>query len=157
MPRITPNLWFVSEALQAAEFYTSIFPNSKITEITRYPAGVGEEAGKVLTVTFELDGHEYTALNGGPQLAFNEAISMLITCSGQDEVDHYWDALLAGGGQPSRVGWLKDRFGLSWQVVPAGMDEILASLDPAQSQRAVEAMARMTKLDLRELLAAADG
>lgn len=155
MPKITPNLWFVTEALQAAEFYVSIFPNAKITELNRYPEGTGELAGTVLTVTFELDGHEYTALNGGPQVAFNEAISMLITCADQDEVDHYWEALLAGGGQESRCGWLKDRFGLSWQVVPAGMDEILAGLDPAQSRRAVDAMARMTKLDLRELLAAA--
>lgn len=156
MPRITPNLWFVTEALQAAEFYTSIFPNSKITDINRYPDDLGEESGKVLTVTFELDGHEYTALNGGPQLAFNEAISMLITCEDQDEVDYYWAKLLAGGGEEQRLGWLKDRFGLSWQVVPKGMDEILASLDPASSQRAMEAMATMKKLDIGVLLAAAD-
>ncbi len=155
MPRITPNLWFVTDALQAVEMYTSIFPNSRITELNRYPEGSGELAGTVLTVTFELDGHEYTALNGGPQVGFNEAISMLITCDDQDEVDYYWSRLLEGGGQEQRLGWLKDRFGLHWQVVPAGMDDLLASLDPAASQRAVEAMAQMKKLDLRALLEAA--
>lgn len=156
MPRITPNLWFVTEALQAAEFYTSIFPNSRITELNRYPEGTGDLAGTVLTVTFELDGQEYTALNGGPQVGFNEAISMLITCEGQDEVDYYWAKLLEGGGQAQRMGWLKDRFGLSWQVVPAGMDELLVNLDPDASRRAMQAMADMQKLDLRVLLAAAD-
>jgi predicted 3-demethylubiquinone-9 3-methyltransferase (glyoxalase superfamily) len=157
MPRITPNLWFVTEALQAAEFYTSIFPSSRITELNRYPDGTGDLAGKVLTVTFELDGQEYTALNGGPQVGFNEAISMLITCDDQEEVDYYWAKLLEGGGEEQRLGWLKDRFGLSWQVVPAGMDELLASLDPAASRRAMSAMADMKKLDMRVLLAAAEG
>ncbi len=155
MARITPNLWFVTEALQAAEFYTSIFPNSAITEMNRYPEGTGEMAGKVLTVTFELDGQEYTALNGGPQVGFNEAISMLITCEDQDEVDHYWSRLLADGGEEQRVGWLKDRFGLSWQVVPRGLDELLASLDPEANERAMLAMSKMTKLDLGALQAAA--
>jgi predicted 3-demethylubiquinone-9 3-methyltransferase (glyoxalase superfamily) len=155
MPRITPNLWFVTEALQAAEFYTSIFPNSRITELNRYPDGTGEMAGKVLTVTFELDGQEYTALNGGPQVGFNEAISMLISCRDQDEVDYFWARLLEGGGQEQRLGWLRDRFGLYWQVVPEGMDELLASLDPEASRRAMEAMADMKKLDLRVLEAAA--
>lgn len=155
MPRITPNLWFVTEALQAAELYTSIFPNSRITDMNRYPEGTGDMTGKVLTVTFELDGHEYTALNGGPQVGFNEAISMLISCQEQDEVDYYWAKLLAGGGQEQRMGWLKDRFGLSWQIVPEGMDELLASLDPEAGQRVMEAMADMRKLDLRVIEAAA--
>ena len=145
----------MTEALQAAELYTSIFPNSRITELNRYPEGSGEQTGKVLTVTFELDGQEYTALNGGPQVGFNEAISMLISCEDQDEVDYYWARLLEGGGQEQRMGWLKDRFGLSWQVVPSGMEELLASLDPEASVRAMEAMTGMKKLDMRVLMAAA--
>ena len=157
--KITPCLWFNGNAEAAARFYTDIFPNSKIGQILRYGEEGreihGQAPGSVLTVAFELDGQTFTGLNGGPLFQFSEAISFQVNCETQDEVDHYWEALLAGGGQESRCGWLKDRFGLSWQVVPAGMDEILAGLDPAQSMRAVEAMSRMSKLDLRELLAAA--
>ena len=156
MPTITPNLWFDTQALEAAEFYTSVFPNSKITNVSRYGEAGPREAGMVLTVDFELDGQPYTAINGGPHFTFNEAISLLINCADQDEVDYYWDKLLEGG-EPSQCGWLKDKFGLSWQVVPTGMGDLMADPDPERSQRAMKAMLGMVKLDLAALQAAADG
>ena len=156
MPRITPNLWFDTEGLEAAEFYVSVFPNSKITNVTYYgDAGPGP-AGTVLTVDFVLDGHEYTAINGGPQFHFDEAISLLINCADQDEVDYYWEKL-TDGGEESQCGWLKDRYGLSWQVCPVGMLDILNDPDPERAQRAMKAMFGMRKLDLAALQAAADG
>ena len=155
MPRITPNLWFDTQGEQAAEFYVSVFPNSEITDITRYPEG-SPAAGMVLTVDFVLDGQSYTAINGGPQFHFDEAISLLINCADQDEVDYYWDKL-TDGGQESQCGWLKDRFGLSWQVVPPGMVEILNDPDPSRGQRAMQAVMGMKKLDLAAIRAAADG
>ena len=156
MPRITPNLWFDTQGKEAAEFYVSVFPNSKITGVTHYgDAGPGTP-GTVLTVDFELDGQPYTAINGGPAFTFDEAISLLINCADQAEVDHYWDKLL-DGGEESQCGWLKDRYGLSWQVCPVGMLDLLNDPDPERSQRAMKAMFGMKKLDLAALQAAADG
>jgi len=129
MPRITPNLWFDTEGRAAAEFYVSVFPNSAITNVNYRGEGAPGEAGTELTVDFVLDGQAYTAINGGPQFTFDEAISLLINCADQDEVDYYW-AKLSDGGEESRCGWLKDRFGLSWQIVPAGLGEVLGDPDP---------------------------
>jgi predicted 3-demethylubiquinone-9 3-methyltransferase (glyoxalase superfamily) len=155
MPRITPNLWFDTEAEEAAEFYVSVFPNSRITEVSHYGEAGPREAGTVLTVEFELDGQPFTALNGGPQFTFDEAVSFQIDCADQDEVDHYWDKLIEGGGAESMCGWLKDRFGLSWQVVPRRLVELLADPDQDRSQRAMKAMLGMKKLDVAALEAAA--
>jgi predicted 3-demethylubiquinone-9 3-methyltransferase (glyoxalase superfamily) len=157
MPRITPFLWFNSEAEEAAEFYCSIFPNSKITDVTRYSDAGPQPAGSVMTVSFVLDGQELTALNGGPHFKLDEAFSLSISCADQAEVDHYWDLLTADGGEESQCGWLKDRYGLSWQVTPAGMLHIIGSDDPERVQRAMQAMFGMKKLDLAALQAAADG
>jgi predicted 3-demethylubiquinone-9 3-methyltransferase (glyoxalase superfamily) len=156
VPTITPNLWFDSEAEQAAEFYVSVFPNSKITDVTHYGEASPERNGSVLTVDFVLDGQPYTGINGGPQFTFSEAISLLILCADQDEIDHYWDALTAGG-EESQCGWLKDKFGLSWQVCPVGMNEMLNDPDKERSNRAMQAMFGMQKIDVAALLAAADG
>ena len=156
MPRITPNLWFDTQGEEAAEFYVSVFPNSKITNVTHYGEAGPREAGMVLTVEFVLDGQEYTAINGGPDFTFTEAISLLINCEDQEEVDYYWSKL-TDGGQEVQCGWLKDRYGLSWQVCPVGMIELLNDADPERSRRAMEAMFGMKKLDLAALRAAADG
>lgn len=156
MPPITPNLWFDTESEEAAAFYVSVFPNSKITAVSRYPEGAPQPAGTVLTVEFVLDGQEFTAINGGPQFPFTEAISLLITCADQEEIDYYWDALSAGGDE-GRCGWLKDRYGVSWQVVPPGMEEILSGSDPGRAQRAMQAIFSMQKIDVAALQAAADG
>ena len=156
MPRITPNLWFDDESEEAAAFYVSVFPNSTITAVLRYPEGCPRPAGTVVTVDFELDGQAFTAINGGPQFPFTEAISLLVNCADQEEVDYYWDKL-SEGGETGQCGWLKDRYGVSWQVVPAGMDEILNDPDAARAQRAMQAMFGMTKLDVAALQAAADG
>ena len=157
MPKITPCLWFDTQAEAAAEFYVSVFPNSRILETSRYgDAGPGEP-GTVMVVKFELDGTEFVGLNGGPLFAFDEAVSFQIDCADQAETDYYWDALLAGGGQESQCGWLKDRFGLSWQVVPRRMVELLSDPDPERSQRAMRAMMTMRKLDIAAAERAADG
>ncbi|MFI6080833.1 VOC family protein [Streptomyces sp. NPDC051217] len=157
MPKITPNLWFDGQAKDAAEFYIGIFPNSKITAITHYGEAGPGPAGTVLTVDFELDGHRYTGINGGPQFTFDEAISFLIECADQEEVDHYWYKLSADGGEEGPCGWLKDKFGLSWQVAPAAMNEMLNDPDQERAQRAMKAMLGMKKIDLAALRAAADG
>jgi len=155
MPRITPNLWFDTQSKDAADFYVSVFPNSQITNVSYY-GGVGPgPAGTVLTVDFVLDGQDYTAINGGPQFIFSEAISLLINCADQDEVDYYWTKL-SEGGEEGQCGWLKDRYGLSWQVIPAGMGEILGDPDEGRAQRAMKAMLATNKLDLTALRAAAD-
>ncbi len=155
MPKITPWLWFDTQGEEAAEFYTSIFPNSKIVEVTRYgPAGPRPE-GTVMTVAFVLDGQEYVALNGGPEFTFSEAISFQISCGSQEEVDEYWGKL-TDGGEEGPCGWLKDRYGLSWQVVPTALSELLADPDPGRSQRAIQAMMQMKKIDIAELRRAAD-
>jgi predicted 3-demethylubiquinone-9 3-methyltransferase (glyoxalase superfamily) len=156
MSRITPFLWFDTEAEEAAEFYCSIFPNSKITAVSRYTDAGPRPAGSVMTVSFVLDGQELIALNGGPEYTFTEAISLFISCADQAEVDYYWDKL-TDGGQEIECGWLKDRYGLAWQVVPEGMMDVLSSDDPARVQRAMQAMFTMKKLDLDALRAAADG
>lgn len=157
MPRITPNLWFDTQGEEAAEFYVSVFPRSEITNVTHDgDAGPGP-AGTVLTVDFRLDGQPFNAINGGPHFTFDEAISLEITCADQAEVDRYWEALLTDGGEESQCGWLKDRYGLSWQVVPDGMAEVMNDPDPKRADRATKAMLGMVKLDLAALRAAADG
>lgn len=156
MPTIIPNLWFDSQALEAAEFYCSVFPKSKVNNISRYTEAGPGEPGSVLTVEFELDGQPFTGINGGPLFTFSEAVSFEIVCKDQAEIDRYWDALTADGGEESQCGWLEDKYGLSWQVVPEGMAEIIASGDE-RAARAMRAMLEMKKLDVAALLAAADG
>ncbi len=153
--RVIPNLWFDTQAEEAAEFYCSIFPNSRIISVARYPEGSPGPTGEVMTVEYELDGQRYVHINGGPQFTFSEAVSFQIDCADQAEVDYYWDKLL-DGGEESQCGWLKDRYGFSWQVVPAGMDELFSDPDPGRAQRAMQAMLQMKKLDVDELRRAAD-
>ncbi len=148
--KITPNLWFDTQAEEAAGFYTSVFKNSRIVNISHYTDAGPRPAGMVLTVDFELDGQRFTAINGGPEFRFTEAVSFLVECADQDEIDHYWERL-ADGGEEGPCGWLKDRYGLSWQVVPTGMEEILADADSPGARRAMSAMLRMKKPDLAEL------
>ncbi len=156
MPRITPFLWFDHQAEEAARFYASIFDDSRIGKITRYgAAGPGPE-GTVMTVEFELQGQRFIALNGGPQYKFTEAISLSIECETQDEVDEIWEKL-TDGGEEGPCGWLKDRYGLSWQVTPKGISELFDNRDPARSKRAMEAMFKMKKLDIAGLRAAYQG
>ncbi|EME19841.1 VOC family protein [Rhodococcus triatomae] len=157
MQKFTPCLWFDSEAEEAAQFYTSVFKNSSIGEIARYGEGMPKPAGTALTVEFTIDGQEFTALNGGPQFSFNEAISFQIDCADQAEVDEYWDALTADGGEESQCGWLKDKFGVSWQVVPRELKSVIGGPDPEGSQRAVAAMMQMRKLDITVLKQAYEG
>ena len=154
--RIIPNLWFDTEAEEAAGFYTSVFENSRIVNLTHYPEGAPREAGMVMTVEFELDGQRFVGINGGSQFKFDEALSLEIKCETQDEVDSYWERL-SEGGEEGPCGWLKDRYGLSWQVVPTGMDELFADSDPERARRAMEAMLTMRKLDIATLRSAADG
>src|SRR5271157_216080 len=152
--KITPFLWFDSQAEEAAKFYTSIFENSRITRISRYGKVErevhGKEAGSVLTVEFEIEGQSFVALNGGPHFKFNEAVSFQITCETQDEIDYFWSKL-SESGQESRCGWLKDKFGLSWQVVPAILPHLLMGDDRAKSERAMGALMQMKKLDIAAL------
>jgi predicted 3-demethylubiquinone-9 3-methyltransferase (glyoxalase superfamily) len=155
MPRITPNLWFDTEAKDAAEFYVSVFPNSKITNVSYYGDAGPRPAGMVLTVDLVLDGQEYTALNGGPEFTFDEAISFQINCADQEEVDYYWNAL-SEGGEEGPCGWLKDKYGLSWQIVPDELVEMMKDPDPERVQRVTRAFLGMKKLDLDALRAAAD-
>ena len=154
MGKITPFLWFETQAEEAANFYTSVFRNSKITAVTRYgDAGPGRR-GSVMTASFQLDGQEFTALNGGPQFKFSPATSFVIHCRDQEEVDHYW-ARLSEGGKPSQCGWLDDRFGVTWQVVPDALLELLKDKDPQKSGRVMQAMMQMTKIDIAALQKAA--
>jgi len=155
IPTITPFLWFDHQAEEAAGFYVSIFPNSKIEKVVRYgPAGPGPP-GSVMTVAFQLDGQSFVALNGGPHFTFTEAISFVVNCRTQDEVDAYWEKLTAGGAEV-QCGWLKDKFGLSWQIVPSGLPELLNDPDPEKSQRVMKAMFQMKKLDIHALTRARD-
>ncbi|MET8554304.1 VOC family protein [Streptomyces sp. NPDC004959] len=156
MPHVIPSLWFDSEALEAAEYYVSVFPNSRIERVTRYQEGGPRPAGSVLTVDFTLDGTRHNALNGGPEFHFNEAVSLVVECADQAEVDHYWDALSLGGSE-GPCGWLKDRWGLSWQIVPLPFLDLVAGPDQERAGRAMAAMMKMGKLDLATLMAAADG
>ncbi len=154
MSRISPFLWYDSEAEAAAQLYVSIFPNSKITRVTRYGEAGPGKPGSAMTVSFELDGLPVTALNGGPHFKLSEAFSMSVDCADQAEVDRYWNALIEGGGEPSQCGWLKDRFGLSWQIVPRALPHLLAGPDRAKAQRVMAAMMKMSKLEVAELEAA---
>ena len=154
--RITPNLWFDTEAEEAAAFYVSVFANSRIVNVARYTEAGPRPAGTVMTVEFELDGQRFVGINGGPEFTFSEAVSFQVDCEGQDDVDYFWDRL-SEGGEEGPCGWLKDRYGLSWQVVPEGMDEVFADPDPARAERAMQAMFGMRKLDVAALRAAADG
>jgi predicted 3-demethylubiquinone-9 3-methyltransferase (glyoxalase superfamily) len=154
MQKITPCLWFDTEGEDAAKFYTSIFPSSKIVEVARYGSAGPRAEGTVMTVAFELDGQPFIALNGGPDFRFNEAISLTVDCENQSEVDRYWDAL-TDGGEPGPCGWLKDRFGVSWQVVPKILNELIADPDREKSQRVMAAMLEMGKIEIAELEQAA--
>lgn len=157
MSKITPFLWFDTAAEEAARLYTSIFKNSRITGVARYgPEGPGP-AGSVMTVSFELDGQPFTALNGGPEFRFTEAVSFEVRCETQAEVDEYWQKLTADGGEEVQCGWLKDKFGLSWQIVPAALIELLSNPDPARAERVYHAMLQMKKLDIAQLQKAAAG
>lgn len=156
MQKITPFLWFDSQAEEAAKFYLSIFKNSKIVAVTHYgDAGPGLK-GSVMTVRFELNGEEFVALNAGPMFKFTEAISFVVNCETQEEIDYFWDQLSAGG-EKSQCGWLKDKFGLSWQVVPAALGDLVGGKDPAKSDRVMKAIMQMEKLDLATLERAAKG
>lgn len=158
MDKISPCLWFDGQAEDAARFYTSLFPNSRIDSVDRSPGETPSgPAGMVLTVNFTLDGRSFIALNGGPEFVFNEAISLSIHCEDQAEVDRYWTALTADGGEESVCGWLKDRYGVSWQVVPRRLPELLNSPDREAASRALEAMLKMVKIDVAELERAARG
>jgi predicted 3-demethylubiquinone-9 3-methyltransferase (glyoxalase superfamily) len=157
MPKTIPCLWFDEQAEEAAEFYTSVFSDAKILSVSHYGPDMPKPEGTVLTVSFSLDGQEYLALNGGPDYTFTPAISFQIMCADQDEVDHYWDGLTADGGQPGPCGWLTDRFGVSWQVVPTVLPELMNDPDPGRAGRAAQAMMSMGKIEIAELRRAADG
>jgi predicted 3-demethylubiquinone-9 3-methyltransferase (glyoxalase superfamily) len=149
--KIKPFLWFEHQAEEAAKFYTSIFKNSKIGKVARYPEGSPGPAGAVMTVAFQIEGQDFVALNGGPHFKFTEAVSFMIECETQKDIDYHWERLLEGGGEPQQCGWLKDRYGLSWQVVPANIDQIFSDKDSAKAQRAMQAMLKMIKLNIKEL------
>ena len=152
--QIIPCLWFDTEGEEAAQFYTSLFPNSKIVDIARYGSAGPRPEGTVMTVTFELDGQRFVALNGGPDFTFNEAISFQVDCETQDEVDRYWDAL-SDGGEEGPCGWLKDKFGISWQIFPTALPRLLSDADREKSQRVMQAMLSMKKIEVDELERAA--
>ena len=154
--KIIPNLWFDTEAEEAANFYISVFKSSRIVNVARYTEAGPRPAGMVMVVEFELDGQRFVGINGGPEFTFSEAVSLQIVCANQDEVDYYWERL-SEGGQEGQCGWLKDRYGLSWQVVPTGMEELFADPDPQRAERAMKAMLKMSKLDIAALRSAADG
>jgi len=150
MPTITPFLWFDTQAEEAMTFYTSIFKRSKVISVSR-------AQGKVMSVQFELEGQRFTGLNAGPQFKFTEAISFFVACDTQQEIDEFWIKLIADGGAPSRCGWLKDKFGLSWQIVPKTLGQMLGDKDPVKSKRAFDAMLQMDKLDVKQLQKAFNG
>jgi predicted 3-demethylubiquinone-9 3-methyltransferase (glyoxalase superfamily) len=154
MNEITPCLWFDTEGEEAAKLYTSVFPNSRILEVTRYGSAGPRPEGMVMTVSFELDGQKFVALNGGPEFTFSEALSFQVGCEDQEEVDRFWSAL-SEGGEEGPCGWLKDRFGLSWQIVPDRLPELLGDPDPAKAQRVMAAMLQMRKIEIDELERAA--
>jgi predicted 3-demethylubiquinone-9 3-methyltransferase (glyoxalase superfamily) len=155
--KITPFLWFDGNAEEAMSFYVSLFQDSKILEVTRYPEGGPAPKGTLMTGAFQLEGQRFIALNGGPVFKFNEAVSFFIECETQAEVDHFWDKLITGGGAPSQCGWLKDRFGLSWQVVPSILPRLMADKDPARAGRVMQAMLKMTKIEIDVLKRAYEG
>ena len=155
MQKITTCLWFDNQAEEAANFYASVFKNSKIGSISRYDENsakaAGMPAGSVLTVTFELEGRQFMALNGGPLFKFNESFSLVVNCEDQKEVDYYWDKLTSGGGEESMCGWLKDKYGLSWQIVPSELEKLMTSKEPGKAQRVMGALLQMKKLDINIL------
>ena len=151
MNKITPFLWFDDEAEEAMNFYVSVFKNSKVLGVTPGPNG------KAMTVTFELEGQQFTGLNAGPQFKFNEAISFYVDCKTQEEVDELWEKLTADGGEESMCGWLKDKYGLSWQIIPSGLGAMISDPDPVKSQRAMQAMLQMRKIDIEVLRKAYEG
>jgi predicted 3-demethylubiquinone-9 3-methyltransferase (glyoxalase superfamily) len=153
MDAFTTCLWFDTEGEEAAKFYASIFPNSSVSAVTPY--AVGERAGQTMTVDFVVNGSKFVALNGGPEFRFNESISFQVPCADQAEIDHYWTALTEGGGEESMCGWLKDRFGVSWQVVPTRLEELFSSSDPMRAERVTQALFQMKKIVIAELEAAA--
>jgi predicted 3-demethylubiquinone-9 3-methyltransferase (glyoxalase superfamily) len=157
MQKITPFLWFDSNAEEAVNFYTSVFPHSKVLKTVRYgDTGPGPK-GQVMTMDFELAGQRFTALNGGPQVKFTEAISLVVNVENQAELDQMWTKLLQGGGQPLQCGWLKDKFGLSWQIVPTVLTEMLSDKDPQKANRVMQAVLKMVKLDIATLKQAHEG
>jgi predicted 3-demethylubiquinone-9 3-methyltransferase (glyoxalase superfamily) len=155
MQKIRPFLWFNENAEEAMKFYVSVFKNSKIESMSRYPEGAPGPAGEVMTGTFVLDGQEFMALNGGPEFRFNESISFFVNCETQEEVDELWQKLTTDGGEESQCGWLKDKFGLSWQIVPTKLGELLGDPDREKSQRVMQAMLQMRKIDIAGLERAA--
>jgi predicted 3-demethylubiquinone-9 3-methyltransferase (glyoxalase superfamily) len=157
MQKITTYLWFDDDAEEAMKFYVSLFKNSKILSRSRYPEGSPGKPGTLMTGSFQLDGQEFMALNGGPQFPFTEAISLLVNCETQQEVDELWAKLTADGGQESQCGWLKDKFGVSWQIIPKQLGEMIGDKDPEKSKRAVEAMLKMKKIDIKAIERARDG
>lgn len=156
MQKITPMLWFDKEAEEAANLYVSIFKNSRVEEVSRYPEGSPAPAGSVMMVKFNLDGQDFLALNAGPHFKFTEAISFVVDCGDQEEVDHFWNKLTADGGQESQCGWLKDKFGLSWQITPRILVELMQDKDPERAKRAMQAMMQMKKIDIAKLKQAAE-
>ncbi len=157
MQKITPFLWFDGNAEEAMNFYTSIFKSAKVTKVSRYGDPGPGPKGSVMTATIQLEGQEFILLNGGPRFKFNEAISFVVNCKSQEEIDFYWDRLLADGGITQACGWLKDKFGLSWQIVPVQMGELMSSGDAQKSDRVMKAMMQMIKLDINILQKALDG
>ena len=150
MQGITPWLWFDTEAEEAATFYASVFPNSRIVDVARYGSAGPRPEGTVMTVSFELNGQQFAALNGGPEFSFTEAISFQVACETQEEVDSYWETL-SDGGEEGPCGWLKDRYGVSWQIIPTALPRLLSDPDPERSQRVMEAMLKMKKIEIRDL------
>ena len=156
MTKIMPFLWFDTQAEEAVKFYTSVFRNSKLGKVSRYPEGTPGPAGSVMTAEFQIEGQDFIALNGGPQFKFTEATSFVVNCETQQELDYYWDRLTADGGKPVQCGWLKDKYGLSWQIVPTSMGR-LATGDPAKVGRVMAAVMKMVKLDIAAMEQAAQG
>jgi predicted 3-demethylubiquinone-9 3-methyltransferase (glyoxalase superfamily) len=154
--KIIPNLWFDTQAEEAAEYYIDVFGEGRVLSVSRYPEGSGDQTGSVMAVDFEVAGMHLVGINGGPMFQFTEAVSLQIDCADQAEVDRYWDRLIGDGGEASQCGWLKDKYGLSWQVVPRGLQELFTDPDRARAARAVHAMMQMSKLDVAALRAAAD-
>ena len=156
MPKITPFLWFDDNAEEAVNLYVSVFKDSKITSVSRYEYSGPDQPGKVMTMSFELEGQAFTALNGGPQYKFTEAISLFVSCATQEEVDELWEKLSAGG-EEQQCGWLKDKYGLSWQIIPQVLMDLMQDEDPAKAQRVMEAMLKMVKIDIAALQRAYEG
>jgi predicted 3-demethylubiquinone-9 3-methyltransferase (glyoxalase superfamily) len=155
--KITPNFWFNNNAVEAAEYYCSIFDNSRVVSKAHYTEDGPGTAGEVMVVEWELDGQRFVGINGGPEFTFSEAISMQVNCDTQEEIDYYWDKFVGDGGEEGPCGWCKDKFGLSWQVTPKGMDELFSDPDKSKANRAMQAMLTMKKLDIAALQAAAEG